>query len=155
MSGSPCFTNKIFLECIKLSLWRCTAHPRPRHGSSFSNHVCATLAPNPNLVHSPSLHVDSGPDAICYLFTIRLIRIPQGHFAIDNKMRCQPAVRVGSVVWVSAVAQLVTVNTASPLIYQIRYCVIRRMKALAERSLENWTKVCWSLLNMTQCPDKS
>lgn len=95
-SDSPCFRN--LLECIQAEFVALCSSSPPRHRSSFSNHIRATLAPNPNLVHSPSLHVDSRPDAICYLFAIRLIRIPQGHFAIDNKMRCQPAVRVGSIV---------------------------------------------------------
>lgn len=87
-----------------VALQRLMLDAPPRHRSSFSNHVRTTLAPNPNLMHSASLHVHPGADAVRRLFPIRLVRIPQCHLAVDNQMRCQPAVRVGRVVRVSAAA---------------------------------------------------
>lgn len=97
-------------EC--LSFFRIQAEPSlsgvlynssspPRHRKrlpSLPNHVRAASAPDPNLVHPPSLDVDPGAAAVGDLGAVRLVRVPQGHLAVDNQMRGQPGVRVGRVV---------------------------------------------------------
>ncbi|KAL6878100.1 hypothetical protein HDV57DRAFT_123566 [Trichoderma longibrachiatum] len=82
----------------------CTTHhppPPPRHRkglASLPNHVRAASAPDPNLMHPPSLDIDPRAWTVGDLVAVRLVRIPQCHLAVDNQMRCQPGMRVGSVV---------------------------------------------------------
>ena len=56
---------------------------------------------HPDLVDSAGVDIDTRPGPVGRLLTIRLIRIPQRHLALDDQVRGQAAVRVRRVVGIA------------------------------------------------------
>lgn len=73
--------------------------------SLFSNHICAALTADLDLMDSTGSHIDTSTDAKVDFFRRFVLGIPESHVAFYDKMGCEARMRVWWIMCISVMFQ--------------------------------------------------